>query len=99
MIEFFLFELIILVVDGGIFRWEGNVILLVVVEDVNDWDLEFESKSYLVIVYFGVLFGIFIVMVFVGDNDIGFNVEFEYIVIGLFLVFKIVLKIGIIIVV
>lgn len=39
-------------------------------------------------------------MVFVVDEDIGFNVELDYIIIsGFFVVFNIVLRIGIIIVV
>lgn len=90
------FELIILAVDGGIPRREGNATLLVAVEDVNDWDPEFESKPYSATVYPGAPPGTFIVMASAGDNDIGPNAESEYTVTGLPSVFKIAPKTGII---
>lgn len=90
------YELVILAVDGGIPRREGNATLFIAVEDANDFDPVFAFKQYSATVAQGAPPGTFIIMASAKDNDIGPNAESVYTVSGLPPVFQIAPRSGII---
>ena len=63
------YELVILAVDGGIPRREGNATLFIAVEDANDFDPVFAFKQYSATIAQGAPPGTFIIMASAKDND------------------------------
>ena len=90
------YELVILAVDGGIPRREGNATLFIAVEDANDSGPKFALKQYSATIIPGAPPGSFIIMASAKDDDIGPNAESVYTVSGLPSVFHIAPSSGII---
>lgn len=75
------FNIIVRVIDKVVNLFSGIIFVIIRVEDINDYRLKFNFLEYRVFVFENVYFVFFVVKVNVLDEDIGYNVWMEFMIV------------------
>lgn len=75
------FNIIVRVIDKVVNLFSGIIFVIIRVEDINDYRLKFNFLEYRVFVFENVYFVFFVIKVNVLDEDIGYNVWMEFMIV------------------